>query len=109
MSVVPDPDDAFEIAEAVNEVAVNFIPLGEALRLKHGDLAIIEKRFKDEPRRGLKDVINNWLDQNYNVVKHGVPTWKMLVKAVAHPSGGANCAVARRIAEEHPVPQPESN
>ena len=42
-----------------------------------------------------------WLMKNYNVEKFGDPTWQRLVEAVGHPAGGANMAVARRIARRH--------
>ena len=32
----------------------------------------------------------------------GMPTWKRLVKAVVDKEGGNNCALAQKIATEHP-------
>ena len=39
--------------------------------------------------------------RNYNVKKFGEPTWQKLVEAVGDPAGGANAALARKIATNH--------
>ena len=98
----PDRDDYSDIQDKISEVAVNFILLGQALQIFHSHLEIIAKKFKTDPIRGLKEVISAWLKQMYNVARHGKPTWRMLAKALAHPSGGANCALARKIVKNHP-------
>lgn len=51
----------------------------------------------------LRMVVSHWLKQNYNTERFGKPTWRMLVGAVAHPNGGSDCALARRIAKDHPI------
>jgi len=43
------------------------------------------------------------------VERFGKPTWRRLVKAVEDPAGGNNCALAQKIAAEHPGMQPSSN
>ena len=39
--------------------------------------------------------------RKYNVEKFGVPTWQRLVEVVGHSAGGANMALARKIAGRH--------
>ena len=51
--------------------------------------------------KSLSDVVNEWLSQSYNTERFGLPSWKMLVDAVAHRSGGNNYALARQIAIQH--------
>ena len=51
----------------------------------------------------LEDVLLLWLNQEYNVQKHGAPTWRMLVKAVGKKSGGDNHELAKQIASNHPA------
>ena len=46
-------------------------------------------------------MVTDWLEKNYNVKKFGPPTWKSLVDAVGHPAGGANMALAEKIAKSH--------
>ncbi len=89
--------------DEIKEIAVRFHQLGQSLRIKKDKLDIIKQKYKDEPKDGLDAVIVAWVKQSYNVVRHGDPTWRLLVKAVAHPFGGSNCALARKIAKNHPV------
>ena len=49
--------------------------------------------------RGLRGVTVTWLRQSYDVSRHGHPSWKKLVEAVA--SGGQNPALAQKIAAAH--------
>ena len=46
-------------------------------------------------------MVTDWLEKNYNVKKFGPPTWKSLVEAVGHRAGGANMALAEKIAKSH--------
>ena len=46
-------------------------------------------------------MVTDWLEKNYNVKKFGPPTWKSLVDAAGHPAGGANMALAEKIAKSH--------
>ena len=59
--------------------------------------------IKEEPKRALSNVLQEWLKQNYNTEKHGLPTWRKLVEAVDNPAGGNNHALAKAIASEHPI------
>ncbi|XP_064390997.1 uncharacterized protein LOC135338846 [Halichondria panicea] len=100
-TTVLDNEDCFDVVEEVSDLAVRFIQLGKALRLVKADMDIIQSKHKDEPKAGLYAVIETWLQHNHAISKHGVPTWRVLVKAVAHPYGGSNCALARKIAANH--------
>ena len=51
----------------------------------------------------LEDVLLMWLNQQYDVNKHGPPTWRMLVEAVDKKSGGNNHELAKQIAANHPA------
>ena len=42
-----------------------------------------------------------WLKRNYKVEKFGEPTWQRLVEAVGNQAGGANMALAKKIARRH--------
>ena len=74
--------------------------LGLALRLRPADLQTIETHRTD-PNSCLTDVLTKWLQQNYNTDRFGLPSWKLLVNAVAHCIGGNNPALARQIATKH--------
>ena len=82
-------------------VAANWKSIGVALRLKRDFLQSIDTRYSSDPRACLSWMVMEWLERNYNVEKFGEPSWRMLVKAVGDPAGGANTALARRIASRH--------
>ena len=53
-------------------------------------------------RASLREVVNLWLSRKYNVAKHGQPSWRFLVRAIASPIGGKNPALAKRVAKKYP-------
>lgn len=81
--------------------------LEELSTVKHraADLAISlrirESSLPSHPPT-LKDVISAWLRQQYNVATQGPPTWRLLARRVADDTGGADRALAIRIANKHP-------
>ena len=85
----------------LNPVASKWKRIGLALRLKHDTLENIQAGNLGNPTDCLTVTIKQWLNKNYNVKKFGEPTWQHLVEAVSHPSGGANVALATKIAENH--------
>ena len=70
------------------------------LRLKPKDVQSIDR---EDSSRALSKVVEIWLQQQYNVQRHGPPTWQMLVKAVDSPAGGNDHTLAREIASKHPT------
>ena len=82
-------------------VAANWKNIGIALRLKYDVLETINLQCNGGPCACLSSMLNKWLKRNYNVKKHGEPTWQKLVEAVGHPAGGADTALAREIAMRH--------
>ena len=96
-----DLDDLFDVQSELNPVASKWKSMGLALRLKPDILETIEAAKTGNPTACLIATIKEWLNSNYNVKKFGEPTWQHLVKAVSHPAGGANVALATKIAENH--------
>ena len=71
--------------------------LGLNLGLSVESLEVIEKDYrwtKDQ----LEAVLLQWLRRDYNLGKHGSPSWSQLAKAVEP----INCALAICIRERHP-------
>ena len=50
----------------------------------------------------MDDDIGTWLKRAHNEKKHGPPTWRKLVEAIADDIGGQDPAYAEEIAKEHP-------
>ena len=57
------------------------------------------KRDESTSTMALAGVLRAWLNQNYNIEKHGPPTWRKLVEAV---DKSGDRALAKAIAIEHP-------
>ena len=73
------------------------------IRHKAEDLAIalrIRNVLPERPK--LRDVMQAWLNREYNVTSQGLPSWRLLVSKIASDTGGANKALAQRIASRHP-------
>ena len=94
-------DDHFDVQSELRQIAANWKSIGFALRLKPKILDDIQARNSGHPPTCLASIVTEWLMRNYNVKKFGEPTWQQLVKAVGHPAGGANMALARMIANRH--------
>ena len=67
----------------------------------------ISSRIKDAGSENTKeecmdDDIHTWLRRAHNEKKHGPPTWRKLVEAIADNIGGQDPAYAEKIAKEHP-------
>ena len=74
--------------------------IGLALRLDPAQLDVIEieNRTLDDC---LTKVVHLWLKKTYNTVRFGEPSWRLLARAVGHPAGGNDCALAEKIAEKY--------
>ena len=72
-----------------------------AMGIKQSDIDTIHSQYPELPCDCLKAALGKWLRKGYNVEKHGPPTWKKVVEAVAHPAGGKDPASAEKIACNH--------
>ena len=86
-----DIDDYKDVLSEVTGVRSEAEKLGIALGLSAGSF---------DPN--LDVVIKDWLNQNYDTQRHGLPSYQQLVKAVASKVGPGNPALARKIATKHP-------
>ena len=96
-----DLDDLFDVQCELNPVSAKWKSIGIALRLSPNTLDRIQDEKRGEPSACLTSVVTEWLKKNYNVNRFGEPTWQRLVEAVGHPAGGADMALARKIARKH--------
>lgn len=94
-------DVCFQVFTSVYSVRANWYDVCLALGLPPSLLSAIRTNHPDDVRACLHEGLSNWLQRNYNTELHGLPSWGKLVKAVDHPAGGSNPALALKIAEEH--------
>ena len=71
------------------------------LGISDDDLSAIEQKRCDDPGACLREGLTRWLKEGYNTEKHGPPTWRRLVDAVANSAGGDDHSLALDIAKEH--------
>ena len=81
-------------------MAHNWRGVGKALRL-HPDLLHKIEASEANVERRLERTLSKWLMREYDTTRFGLPSWELLVAAVAHPAGGKDHALAREIAERH--------
>ena len=75
-----------------------YYELGIALCVPTDELDTVE-RVESTSTMALAGVLQAWLRKNYNIEKHGPPTWRKLVEAV---DKSGDRALAKAIAIEHP-------
>ena len=95
-------DDNFDILTEMMPVAGSWKAIGRGLRIVPGRLEAIQKDNPGNSKECLSEMLTCWLKRNYNVERFGEPTWRAVVKVVAHPAAGDNCALALSIANQHP-------
>ena len=88
-------DDLADVLEALSGLEREWRRIGTNLRLHNLDT--IEANNSRVQSR-LHSAMTEWLRLNYNYRENGVPSWRMLAKAVYR----LDRSVFNRIAEEHP-------
>ena len=96
-------DDLKDVIQAIVSLKSKYYPLGVMLGLRSGDLQAIQQEHSQNSQQALNDVVQKWLNQDYNTMKYGMPSWRALVMAVENESGGGSHALAKRIAEQYPA------
>ena len=95
-----DINDLFDVYTELLNVAHNWRGVGRALRL-HPDLLNRIGADHSDVTSCLEGVLTEWLKREYDTTRFGLPSWELLVAAVAHPAGGKNHALAEQIADKH--------
>ena len=101
VALTADIDDHFQVIDQLLDIISCWKQLGAALGINRPKLDEIEKKYPADPRGSMEEVISEWLNQSYKTERFGLPSWKTLVAAVAHRSGGNNNALARKIATKY--------
>ena len=98
MFLCADIDDLIDVKRELLDVAHNWKGVGMALRLKPALLRRIQANHPTDVEECLTEALTEWLNESYNISRFGLPSWKLLVAAVADPAGGNDRALAERIA-----------
>ena len=89
--------------DEVTRVAHKWKHIGQALGLHHHELYTIELEYGYGVEHCLEKTLFQWLRRKYDTTRYGQPSWQLLVAAVAHPAGGNDRSLAKRIAARHNV------
>ena len=87
----------------VSDIAAKWYSFGKALHLKPERLALLEASHGKDLMNSLSDTLLEFLRKNYAWEKHGRPSWRLIVIALAHKVGGNNTDLALSVAKEHPI------
>ena len=94
-------NDLYDVYEEVYSMAGNWVRMAVGLRLLPRIKDVIATKYSNKPEECLLAVVEEWLKGLHDVQKYGHPSWRVLVQAVAHPTGGANPKLAQSIAAKH--------
>ena len=83
------------------DLAPNWQSFGLALRISRQRLDTIKAEPGIFPRACLSNTLSEFLRKNYDWEKHGEPSWRLIVMAIAYKAGGDNPSLAMEIAENH--------
>ena len=104
--MVSAEDNFREVLVEAAGVHFCYYQFGVYLGLPQRELEAIRTAFSSNVNQAFIEMLLVWLRHRYNIQKYGPPTWRRLVEAVDHPIGGNNHALAKTIAEHHPVDGP---
>ncbi len=79
-------------------IAAQWRTIARRLRLRNGNMEVIQENNRGNVRMCLQLAITDWLNLEYNVTTNGLPSWKKLAEVVR----GVNNALYLRIVEKHP-------
>jgi hypothetical protein len=96
-------DDFREVYREVVSIQPSYYQFGIELGLPLREVDTVQKAFRQDTPQAFTEVLKVFLKHRYSIEKYGPPTWRKLVEAVDSPAGGNNHALAKKIAEHHPV------
>ena len=85
------------MVEAVDTLAADWDNFALKLHLKYDTIKVIKKDNPGDSRACLTEAMSQWLKENYNTARFGVPSWRTLVTAVQ----AIDMALAHEIADTH--------
>lgn len=101
--LIPTPTDEKydyeEVRTEVSQLTENWKGFAMVLGLTQQTICTINTQ-KLDPAGCLDLVLKKWLIQDYDLNKYPLPSWRQLVRAVDHNTGGQNPALAKNIASK---------
>ena len=92
-------NDHYAVYSKVRTLSARWNRFAQFLHLEQDKIGIIGAKHGSDPESCMSEVLDNWLRRNYNHKKYGTPCWRLVCVAVKE--GGADTALAEKIAREH--------
>ena len=78
-------------------MSAKWVQLSSCLGLPYRLIASIKANHPSDNYGCWSDALNQWISQNYNIAKFGVPSWRTLLKAVSK----VDQLMAKELAKAH--------
>ena len=92
-----DEDDWSDVIFECSSLAPHWEELCAFLRLPMGTSDAIKEKYPNKDLSCLNEALKLWILQKYKTERYGLPTWKMLLKAV----GKVDENMFEKLAKEH--------
>ena len=78
-----EKDDWNDVIKECSSLAAKWEQLGGYLGLSIGTIETIKKNFSADVAGCWNEALKQWILQNYRTAKFGLPSWRMLLEAIA--------------------------
>ena len=97
--LIDSEDDAIEVYKALEKLKAKYNQIAIYFGLSPYLIEEIMDNYPGDNAGILKDIILEWVRQNYDTEKFGYPCWRKVVEAAV---GTKNKLLAQKIAKSHP-------
>ena len=94
-----DEEDWNDIIITCNSLAAKWQQISGFIGLSIKTIQTIRQSYPNDSIACLNEALMQWILQEYNAKKHGLPSWKTLLKAISR----VDEPLFERLAKEHPA------
>ena len=96
-----EEDDITELCKILTPIEAKWDCFATQLGILPNKTGAIGRKNHFNPTLCLKDVLETWLNGEYNIQKHGHQSLRRVCEATASPAGGANKKLALDIPTQY--------
>lgn len=89
------------VYKEISSLSGRWRQLFATIGLENSLLDLIEKKHPNEVELCLLESIKHWLQCDFDIEEHELPSWRSLVAAIDHSAGGQNHVLAKKLAQDH--------
>ena len=94
---ISEEDDWNDVIKECSLLAANWKQLSGYLGLSIGTIDAIKENFPNDAAECWNEALKQWIKQNYRTARHGYPSWRMLLEAIAR----IDKLLFKNLAEKH--------